>query len=60
MNADGYIPYPSQKVFILKMMTHAEYDEDKWKEACGCFEPPPLKTGKTTKAVPVKRKKRGD
>ena len=31
----------SQKVFILKVMTHAEYDEDKWKEDCGCFEPPP-------------------
>lgn len=35
------ILYPSQKVFVLKAMTHAEYDLDKWKEECGCFEPPP-------------------
>jgi len=33
--------YRSQKVFILKIMTHAEYDEDRWKQECGCFEPPP-------------------
>ena len=35
------ILYRSQKVFILKIMTHAEYDEDRWKQECGCFEPPP-------------------
>ena len=35
--------YPSQKVFILKAMTHKEYDENKWKSECGCFAdaPPP-------------------
>jgi mRNA interferase HigB len=36
--------YPSQKVFILKVMTHAEYDQDKWKQECGCFQPPDRKT----------------
>jgi mRNA interferase HigB len=35
------ILYPSQKVFILKVMTHTEYDDDRWKEECGCFDPPP-------------------
>jgi mRNA interferase HigB len=35
--------YPSQKVFVLKVMTHKEYDEDKWKQECGCYEPPPPK-----------------
>src|SRR4051812_4745954 len=35
------ILYPSQKVFVLKVMTHAEYDKDTWKEECGCFTPPP-------------------
>ena len=49
------ILYTSQKVFVLKMMTHAEYDDDKWKEDCGCYEPPPKKI----KRVTVKRKKRG-
>ncbi len=34
------ILYPSQKVFILKVMTHKDYDQDKWKKECGCFEPP--------------------
>jgi len=23
---------PSQKIFVLKVMTHEIYDEDKWKE----------------------------
>ena len=34
------ILYPSQKVFILKMMSHREYDKSKWKEECGCYSPP--------------------
>ncbi len=32
--------YSSHKVFILKVMTHREYDDGKWKVACGCFQPP--------------------
>lgn len=36
--------YASQKVFILRVMTHGEYDEDKWKHECGCFTPPPKST----------------
>ena len=58
--------YPSQKVFILKVMTHKEYDKDKWKEECGCFEPPPQKEKKTPakedekrEAKPAKPKKKG-
>jgi mRNA interferase HigB len=35
------ILYPSQKVFILKVMTHAEYDDDRWKVDCGCYSPAP-------------------
>jgi mRNA interferase HigB len=35
--------YPSQKVFILKVMPHKEYDRDEWKGECGCFEPPPTR-----------------
>lgn len=51
--------YPSHKVFILKVMTHAEYDEDKWKDECGCFEPPPKKEAtkkRATKKKAVKKK----
>lgn len=35
------ILYRSQKVFVLKVMTHREYDKDKWQDECGCHEPPP-------------------
>jgi mRNA interferase HigB len=53
------ILYPSQKVFVLKTMTHADYDDDTWKEACGCFAPPPPKVKKEAKAPPTKRKRKG-
>lgn len=33
------ILYASQKVFILSVMTHAKYDDGKWKSSCGCFKP---------------------
>lgn len=35
------ILYASQKAFILRVMTHTEYDDIKWKDDCGCYEPPP-------------------
>lgn len=47
----GRVLYASQKVFVLKVITHEEYDEDKWKEQCGCFASPPgreKKAGGTT------------
>src|SRR6266446_8935470 len=47
------IRYATQKVFVLKVMTHSEYDEDRWKNECGCFEPPPLPPKK--KPLPTKR-----
>src|SRR5438477_602900 len=47
------ILYPSQKVFILKVMTHAEYDLNKWKDDCGCFEPPPAKSVGSIKLPPA-------
>src|SRR6266478_4887875 len=31
------ILYASQKVFVLKVLTHAEYDENTWPDECGCF-----------------------
>ncbi len=34
------ILYPSQKVFILRVMTHREYDEQKWQDDCGCYSKP--------------------
>ena len=52
------ILYPSQKVFILKVMTHKEYDKDKWKEECGCYEPPPKPTTKRAKPDTTRSPKR--
>ncbi len=53
------ILYPSQKVFVLKVMTHAEYDEDRWKEEYGCCAPPAKQVKKATgTAVTPKRKRR--
>jgi mRNA interferase HigB len=51
--------YPSQKIFILKCMTHAEYDDDKWKADCGCFERPPLTPRKQAEAPQGEQKKPG-
>ncbi len=58
------ILYPSRKVFILKCLTHAEYDDDRWKADCGCFESPPPNPGPTARTVtqpskPAQRKPRG-
>jgi len=47
------IRYATQKVFILKAMTHSEYGLNKWKGECGCFEPPPPL--KKKKAAPARR-----
>lgn len=35
------VRHASRKVFVLKVMTHVEYDRDEWKGECGCFESPP-------------------
>jgi mRNA interferase HigB len=52
------ILYVSQKVFVLNMLTHAEYDEDKWKDQCGCFAVPPRSKGKA-KGTDSKRPRKG-
>ena len=50
--------YASQKVFVLKVMTHREYDENKWKEECGCFAPPPASKWNATGST-LKRQRKG-
>ena len=47
----------SGKVFILKVLTHKEYDKDSWKRYCGCFEAPPARQ---VKKVSVLRKRKRD
>ena len=55
------ILYPSQKVFVLKVMTHVEYDLDKWKKDCGCYAPPPIKKNSIeseSTSIPIKQRKK--
>lgn len=35
------VMYSRHKVYVLKVMTHREYDGGRWKADCGCFTPPP-------------------
>lgn len=47
-------------VYVLKVMTHAEYDENTWPDECGCHEPPPKpkkKSRKPSGARPTRRPK---
>jgi mRNA interferase HigB len=37
------ILYQSHKVFILRVMTHKQYDEKSWVKDCGCHKQPPNK-----------------
>lgn len=37
----GRVFYRSHKVYVLKVMTHVEYDRDDWPEQCGCHSGPP-------------------
>ncbi len=50
--------YSSHKVFILKVMTHRDYDSGKWKEECGCHERPPEKSRSTRKKNVSKQRAR--
>lgn len=49
--------YMSQKVFVLKVLTHEEYDEDKWKGQCECFAPPPTSREKAKGTAPRRHRK---
>jgi mRNA interferase HigB len=36
--------YTSHKVYVLRVLTHAEYDREDWPAHCGCYQPPPRRT----------------
>ena len=38
------ILYSNHKVYVLRVMTHAEYEREDWPKQCGCHEPPPKPT----------------
>ena len=47
----------SQKMCILKVMDHKEYDKKRWVKECECHDPKPPQ--KTNKKSPKRRKLRG-
>src|SRR5437764_5310937 len=49
--------YPSHKVYVLRVMTHAEYDREDWPAQCGCFSPPPAR-GRPVREKPRAKSKR--
>jgi len=44
-------------VYILAVLAHAEYDENKWPEDCGCHLPPPKAKKKTLRPTKKPKKK---
>ena len=38
--------FGNHKVYVLRVMTHAEYDRSPWVESCHCHEPPPKRAKK--------------
>jgi mRNA interferase HigB len=36
--------FGSHKVYVLRVMTHAEYDREDWPAQCGCHSGPPDRT----------------
>jgi mRNA interferase HigB len=54
--------FSSHKVYVLRIMTHVQYDREDWAEQCGCHEPPPARTrpirrNPRVKRSPTRRKK---
>jgi mRNA interferase HigB len=39
----GRVIYPKGRLYVLKVMDHAEYDRARWAEECRCHKPPPKK-----------------
>lgn len=60
----GRVNYAAGKLYVLKVMDHAEYDQQRWIDECGCHEPPPKKPSAsrkppTPKKASPRRPKRG-
>lgn len=48
-------------VRVLRTTAHQEYDQNKWKKECGCYDSPPVELRfkrLTTKPIPPFKRKR--
>jgi mRNA interferase HigB len=52
------IRFESHKVYVLKVMTHEEYDLEKWKSDCGCFVKPADKPRRAAAGGRERRKRK--
>ena len=51
------VRYSIRTVFVLRIMTHAEYDDqERWQDDCGCHKPPPPRRPRRPKKSPPKRR----
>lgn len=50
--------FRSHKVYVLRVMTHAEYDREDWASECGCYKPQPSRPGSTPEKPLKKSSKR--
>ncbi len=51
------VRYPVRTAFVLRVMTHAEYDgQERWQDDCGCHKPPPARRTRRPKKSPPKRR----
>lgn len=41
--------FTTHKVYVLRVMTHTEYDREDWATSCRCREPPPKRAAKRGK-----------
>ena len=56
--------YEKQRIYVLKIMTHKEYDKNTWKEQCGCYDQPQKKAAAKPRSeiaefVKTERQRRG-
>lgn len=49
--------FPSHKVFVLRVMTHREYDQIDWATQCGCYQPPPKRRTTLPRRPGIRRSK---
>lgn len=52
--------FRSHKVYVLRVMTHAEYDEGAWPVQCGCHTDPPTPRRPVRPTDPKRRRRRSD
>jgi mRNA interferase HigB len=50
--------YAKRRLYVLRIMTHEEYDRNLWPEQCGCHQPPPKPGVRPTKGATGEKKKK--